>query len=151
MEKIVRTVCVCDIVNFLSLFLKLSEESIPEFLDRFYNEMGELIVSSNGMIVKYIGDAILFTFDNAQSAVDCAKKMIERYTRKISKGSDRLSVSVVTGHVFSAEIGHPSLRVRDLFGRTVNHAFTLNKQAAARADGLYICEETARIIGDTEC
>ena len=150
MKKILKTVCVCDIVNFLSLFLKLSEGAIPEFLDHFYKEMGNLIIDSNGHIVKYIGDAILFTFDDPKTAVECAKKMISHYTKRISKGSDRLSVSVVTGTVFSTEVGHPSLRVKDLFGRTVNHAFTLNKQASARADGLYICEESARLIGETE-
>jgi class 3 adenylate cyclase len=56
-------------------------------------------------------------------------------------------VAVATGEVLVGEIGHPSLRVVDLMGQTVNRAARLVKEAHKSPTGCAFCEETQKYEG----
>ncbi len=143
MEKKNLTVCLVDIAGFMKKMASKEEEEVINELQGFYEKVGDLIVSNNGRIIKYIGDAILFTFQDvkeAKSAADLIRKV------KISECEIRLSMA--TGDVFEGEFGHPKLRLKDIFGRTVNLAATLLGKAEKSYSYLIMDDETRKLLGD---
>ena len=65
MEKKNLTVCLVDIAGFMKKMASKEEEELINELQGFYEKVGDIIVNNNGRIVKYIGDAILFTFESS--------------------------------------------------------------------------------------
>lgn len=53
------TVLFCDIRNFTSLAENSSPEELSRFLNTYFSLMTEIILKNNGMVDKYIGDAVM--------------------------------------------------------------------------------------------
>ena len=143
MEKKNLTVCLVDIAGFMKKMASKEEEEVINELQGFYEKVGDIIVNNNGRIVKYIGDAILFTFKDvkeAKAAADLIRK------EKISECEIRLSMA--TGNVFEGEFGHSKLRLNDVFGRTVNLAATLLGKAEKSYSYLIMDDETRKLLGE---
>ena len=70
------TVLFADIRSFTSMAEKVSAKEIFEFLNQFYSQMNLIIEKHNGIIDKYIGDALLAIFPNSvDDAINCAVEM----------------------------------------------------------------------------
>ena len=70
------TVLFADIRSFTSLAEKVSAKDVFDFLNQFYSEMNLIIDKHNGIIDKYIGDALLAIFPNrVEDGINCAIEM----------------------------------------------------------------------------
>lgn len=58
-EKKNLTVFFSDIANFTSISEKVPPEKLVKYLNRYFDEMSEIIFSTNGTLDKFIGDAIM--------------------------------------------------------------------------------------------
>lgn len=143
MEKLKKSVGFVDISDFSFLAQSFSEDEMINHIQKFYEEIGDIIVKNNGKIVKYYGDEILFIFDTPLNAYLSAKEMSKYYKDNLSSNEDRLNISIATGEVYIGEFGHNSLRLFDVFGSIVNTACKLQK-AKEKSDGIAYCNETAK-------
>lgn len=107
------TVGFADVVSYTRLSGQLPEGDLAELLETFEATTADLITEAGGRVVKLIGDAVLFAFDDPRPAAALALDLVEAF------GGDQpeLRVGLAHGPVLS--------RLGDLFGPPVNLASRL--------------------------
>lgn len=135
------SVGLADIHQFMALISTVGWEKTVASLQDAVTAIGDLIVQHGGQIRKYVGDAVLFTFDDPRQAIRAARA-IAGYRQTVDSFMIRFYVSVATGEVLETEFGHPAQRVHDIFGQPVNRVFDLIRPARASPDGVALCEVT---------
>lgn len=107
------TVGFADVVSYTRLSGQLPEEDLAVLLETFEATTADLITENGGRVVKLIGDAVLFAFDDPRPAAELALDLVETF------GGEQpdLRVGLAQGPVLS--------RLGDLFGPPVNLASRL--------------------------
>jgi len=153
-------VCFIDIVNSTNITEKLSDLKTSKFYGIFLNLMNEIVSSYEGIVVKNIGDSLLFYFPKTNSqdeqslrqAIDCCLKMSESHKivnkmmNKEGLPSIDYRISATYGPVRVAKIATSS--VDDIFGSTVNKCSKINY--AAPPNGVVIGDELCRLVNSIE-
>jgi class 3 adenylate cyclase len=144
-------VCLVDIMNSTKITSKLSESETSEFYNIFLNSIAETVKSFGGIVIKNIGDALLFYFpvipSNEDSALkkclDCCVTLGELHDELVTKlekqklPSFDYRISSTYGMVRLAKTSTSS--IKDIFGNTVNRCAKINR--IAPANRLIIDEE----------
>lgn len=136
-------------VGFADLdhFSAFSEANgLPELhamLQAAFAAAGDEVVSRGGRIVKYLGDSLLFTFEDAAAAAQAARAIAGSFSAEVGDLEVVFRVGVATGEVLVAPLGHPSFQTDDILGETVNRAAKLLRAAGQREDRVALCPETA--------
>jgi DNA-binding response OmpR family regulator/class 3 adenylate cyclase len=146
-----RTVLFTDIEKFTPLCENLKSHEVIDFLNSYFDVMVEILHNCDGMIDKFIGDAIMALFsaqaDGAHRAVFAAVKMIEALpVIRLSTGIDiHMRIGINSGHVILGDIGSRLYR-RDytVIGDNVNIAQRL--ESNAERDSVLISETTYELI-----
>nr|BFE79142.1 hypothetical protein GCM10020093_017430 [Planobispora longispora] len=112
-----------DLVGFTRLSRQISEKELAALVERFESRSADVVTSSQGRVVKTLGDSVLFVADTAAVAADIALRLVEVHSR--SKNTPALRVGLAIGQVIG--------RMGDVFGTTVNLASRLTALAAADA------------------
>lgn len=141
MKKVTLSVGFADLTHWSRAADALGSEGAVQLLDEAYREAGDAIVSNGGTIHKYIGDAVMFSFASPEPAMKAAHEMA-RFRRDVHGLDVAYHVAVATGEVLLVEIGHPSHRVQDLIGTTVNRAGKLLRQAHGDPSHCAFCDVT---------
>ncbi len=102
-----------DVVQFTRLSGQLPESAISELVEWFETLTSAEIAEHGGRVVKLIGDAVLFEFDDAAAAARCALHLAGH------EDADRPHIRVGMAH------GEVISRLGDIFGPTVNLASRL--------------------------
>ncbi len=80
-EKREITILFSDIAGFTSISEKLTPEELVHLLNEYLTEMTNIILKNNGLVDKYIGDAIMCFWgaplDNKNHAIDACNSAIE--------------------------------------------------------------------------
>jgi adenylate cyclase len=150
MPKQWLTACCADIAGSRAATRHMPLERLAEFLQGFYERVGEILLSHNGRLLKYIGDAFIATFDRGQEeiAIRAMWALRERY-RQFSlqtapeAGMPSLNVGVASGEVIGGQIGHPQMLTYDIFGSPVSIASVLT-----HCRGLVIDDTTYRAVSE---
>src|SRR4051812_27073250 len=129
MDKQVLSIGFADMTHYDRAVEMLGSEGALAVLQEGFVAAGDVIIRRGGRIRKYIGDAILFSFDDPAEAVHAAREIVAAFRRDIGPLTLGYHVAVATGEVLVGEIGHPSRRVEDVMGQTVNRAARLMKEA----------------------
>jgi adenylate cyclase len=145
MKKMRLTVGFADLTNFRLLVNSVGIEETFDCLQDAFKVVGEKILEHGGRIRKYIGDTILFTFDNAKEGVAAANEMAG-YLKEVGDITLRFNIGMATGEVMLVSIGHPSYLVEDILGKAVNKAALLSREAAKGDCGVVLCEETKKLV-----
>jgi adenylate cyclase len=145
MNKVQLSVGFADMTNFRLLVDSVGIEDTYRYLQDAFKVAGDKIIEHRGKIRKYIGDTILFTFENAKDAVSAAHE-IAGYLKEIGDITLRFNIGIATGEVIVVKIGHPAYMVEDILGKTVNKAALLSREAGKGDSGVALCEETKRIV-----
>ncbi|HUU47924.1 MAG TPA: HAMP domain-containing protein [Nitrosopumilaceae archaeon] len=144
-------VCMIDIMNSTKITSNLSDSQTSEFYRIFLNSTALIVRNYSGIVVKNIGDALLFYFPVINSEIELTiKKCLncclalgeshEEIEKKLQK--ENLPVidyrtSATFGMVRIARTSTSS--VNDIFGATVNRCAKINRTAPA--NGLIIGKE----------
>ena len=92
------TVLFADIRSFTSLAEKVSAKDVFDFLNQFYSEMNLIIDKHNGIIDKYIGDALLAIFPNrVEDGINCAIEMqlvVQQRFFKINNHDKKIEIGI---------------------------------------------------------
>ena len=129
------TLLMSDLRGFTPLTEGLSPDQVLRLLNSYLGAMADVILSHQGTIDEFVGDAILAIFgaplareDDARRAVECAVEMqaaIQELNRRNgSEGLPRLEMGIAihTGQVIVGNIGSERRTKYGVVGSAVNHA-----------------------------
>lgn len=134
---------IIDIVNSTKITANLSDKDTSNFYGIFINFMASIVKEFGGIVVKNVGDALLFYFPDTdindkqsfENVVNCCMKMIDSHSEINSKmdekGLSSLSyrISAVYGPIMIGQMSTSS--VVDIFGSTVNVCTKINSLASS--------------------
>lgn len=160
-KKSVVTVLFADIRGFTSMSEKMSAQQVSEILNEYFSEMEPIITSYNGIINKFIGDAIMAVFGepiqdekHVQNAVKCGYAMLERVEKlrrkwtSAGKPEIQIGVGINTGEVFIGNIGSVNRMEYTVIGDTVNLASRLESYNKIYKTKMLISTSTYKKVKD---
>jgi adenylate cyclase len=157
-EKREVVILFADIRNFTPLAETLSPEATIQLVNRHFSRMIEVIQQHRGIIVDFLGDAILAFFDplhrpikpTAEQAVSCAWRMQEVMTAENTVNPEdpplTMGIGLHAGKVVVGNIGSESRAKYGIIGADVN--LTNRIQGQARSRELVISASVFQLIGD---
>ena len=150
-----------DIRGFTSISEKLSPENLVQLLNEYLTAMTNIVFKHDGLLDKYIGDAIMAVFgapleqpDHAQRACHTAVEMIEELKRLQEKWAAEgwpeinIGIGVNTGDMVVGNMGSEMRFDYTVMGDSVNLASRLegtNKEYGTR---MIISEFTHAVVND---
>lgn len=147
------TVLFLDIVSFTTFAESNSPEEVSQLLNEVFGICEVITSEAHGDIDKFIGDAVMATFFDADDAVSAAMKIIDALARlnetRVEVGKDPVQVRIGlnSGPVIRGEIGTQKRRDLTVLGDTVNVASRI--QETANPESILISEATlARLTRD---
>ena len=160
-KRAVVTVLFSDIRGFTSLSEKMSAEEVSMILNEYFAEMEPIISKYNGVINKFIGDAVMAIFgepiqdiDHPKNAVKCAYEMLKKveYLREkwLYEGKPKIEIGVGinTGEVFIGNIGTENRMEYTVIGDTVNLASRIESYNKVYKTNLLVSSSTYEYIAD---
>lgn len=159
------TVLFADIRGFTSMSEKLSADEVSVILNEYFTEIEPIVTKHNGVINKFIGDAVMAIFgepiqdeDHPKNAVKCACEMLnkvkELQTKWLEEGKPKIEIGIGinTGEAFVGNIGSEKRMEYTVIGDMVNLASRIEGNNKTYKTNLLISETTysyARGIIDT--
>ena len=158
-KRAVVTVLFSDIRGFTSMSEKMSAEEVSLILNEYFAEMEPIISKYNGVINKFIGDAVMALFgepiqdvNHPQNAVRCAYEMLKKveYLREkwLLEGKPKfeIGVGINTGEVFIGNIGTENRMEYTVIGDTVNLASRIESYNKVYKTNLLVSSSTYEYI-----
>ncbi|MFB5631061.1 MAG: HAMP domain-containing protein [Nitrosopumilaceae archaeon] len=134
-------VCIVDIIESTMLTANLSDEKTKDFYEIFINYVADIVKKYKGIVVKNIGDSLLFYFpkinsiekDYFKNVIECCLTIGDSHTeinkKMVKEGLPGIAyrTSITYGTISIAKISTSS--VDDIFGSTVNRCSKINRFA----------------------
>jgi adenylate cyclase len=154
------SVLFADIRNFTAHAEGLGPRDTVEMLNEIFTDLFEAVSASDGVLDKFIGDAVMAVYGaplssgrDALNAVESAVAMIgmigaineRRRARGLSDIS--LGIAVASGEVIAGTIGSPKRMDYTVIGDSVNLASRLEAITKVYQVGIVVCEDTAEAVG----
>lgn len=149
------TVLFSDIRGFTSISEKLSAEEVTSILNEYFSAVEPIIRKHNGVLNKFIGDAVLAIFgepiqdkNHALNAVLCANEMHKQMAKLQDKweleGKPRIEIGIAinTGDAFVGNIGSSERIEYTVIGDTVNTASRIESYNKVYKTRFLISEST---------
>lgn len=160
-KRAIVTVLFSDIRGFTSLSEKMPADEVSMILNEYFSEMEPIITKYNGVINKFIGDAVMAIFgepiqdiNHAKNAVKCAYEMLKKveYLREkwLFEGKPRIEIGVGinTGEVFIGNIGTETRMEYTVIGDTVNLASRIESYNKVYKTNLLVSSSTYSQISE---
>jgi adenylate cyclase len=154
------SVLFADIRNFTAHAEGLGARDTVEMLNEIFTELFEAVSASDGVLDKFIGDAVMAVYGaplssgrDALNAVESAVAMIGMIgainERRGARGLPdiNLGIAVASGEVIAGTIGSPKRMDYTVIGDSVNLASRLEAITKVYQVGIVICEDTAEAVG----
>ena len=160
-KRAIVTVLFSDIRGFTSMSEKMSAEDVSMILNEYFAQMEPIINKYNGVINKFIGDAIMVIFgepiqdiNHPKNAVKCAYEMLKKvsYLREkwLEEGRPKfeIGVGINTGEVFIGNIGTENRMEYTVIGDSVNLASRIEGYNKVYKTNLLISSSTYNSVSD---
>jgi len=150
------SVMFCDIRSFTSHSEAITPKENFEFVNRFLSLTGPEIRLHKGFIDKYIGDAIMALFPDADDALDAAismyrKTCIDPATRiSIGREPIAIGIGIYTGPVMLGIVGEEERMSSTVISDSVNIASRIESLTKKYSTGLLISKSTLNSISSPE-
>ncbi len=155
------TVLFADIRNFTSLAETMPPRATVDMLNEIFTELFEAVAASDGVLDKYIGDALMAVYGapissgrdpaNAVASAVLMQQMIRDINirrRERNLAELRLGIGIASGDVVAGTIGSPKRMDYTVIGDSVNLAARLEDATKYFGVEIIVCEETARALDD---
>jgi class 3 adenylate cyclase len=149
-ETINATVAFIDICSFTSITENESPDNTVNLLNKYFDVIVKEIISQDGYVDKFIGDAVMAVFRNdyhLDKAIEASlnvRKRIETFPKQQEAKSfnPKVSIGIHSGEMVAGNIGSASLRRLDftVIGDVVNVAQRL--QGIAKQGQILITESS---------
>jgi adenylate cyclase len=153
------TILFCDIRNFTSLSEVTSATELGGFLNRFFSLMTDIIIKHDGMVDKYIGDAIMAVWGtplddrhHADNAVQAGLEMVAAIEggaggRLMLAGKAiEIGIGINTGQVSVGNFGSSRRFAYTVLGDNVNLASRIEGLTKFYKSRILISEFTAKAL-----
>lgn len=158
------TILFSDIWNYTSMAESRPLEETIGQLNEIYKKLGRVIVDHHGLLMTYLGDAMMAVFGaqedttpehkpwHAEQAVRAGLAMLEAMRELNLDWSSRgmptldLGVGIATGEVMMGDVGLTGHREFAAMGDTTNVASRIEKMTREHGIHLLLNEETARLV-----
>lgn len=153
------SVLFADIRGFTTMAEELSARETVETLNELFSEMFEAVAGHDGVLDKYIGDAVMAVYGaplssgrDPQNALASALEMLARLhpinARRAERGAPpiRIGIGIASGEVVAGTIGSPKRMDYTVIGDSVNLAARLQDLTKAYGVELLVCARTAAAI-----
>jgi len=158
-ETLTVSILFSDIRSFTTISENMDAQALVGLLNEYFTEMVGIVMSEDGVVDKYIGDAIMAVFgapvskqDDAIRAVRAAVKMrsalVHLNERLAPRGLGplRTGIGVHTGEVVAGNIGSERRMEYTVIGDAVNLASRLESNTKDLAVGVLISEDTWELV-----
>lgn len=158
-ETLPVTVMFCDIRGFTTLSESMEAEKVVSLLNQYFTGLEKCITAHNGVINKYIGDAVMALFgapvklpNHAEEAFNAALDMrkallkINEDFEKQGLPSINFGIGIHSGKVLAGNIGAASRMEYTVIGDTVNTASRLEGLCKTYKTDLLISQSTAEAL-----
>jgi len=143
------TILFSDIRNFTSLSESMSPQQNFDFINSYLSQMEPVISQNEGMIDKYVGDAIMVLFpngaDDALNGSIAMLRMLESYNQERSKAgysSIRIGIGLNTGLLMLGTVGGKNRMQGTVISDAVNLASRIEGMTKYYGVDLLISEHT---------
>jgi adenylate cyclase len=153
------SVLFADIRNFTSLAETLQPRETVDMLNEVFADLVEAVSASDGVLDKFLGDAVMAVYGaplsaprDPQNAVESAVNMMTMVgalnARRRERGREelRLGVGIATGDVVAGTIGSLKRMDYTVIGDSVNLAARLQQLTKLYQVSVIICEDTAAAL-----
>jgi len=163
-ERRVVTVFFSDIKAFSSLSEQLTADVIVRLLNGYFTEVTKIIRDRNGIVDKFIGDAVMafwtppFSHGDEHAADACLAALaqqaaLEQFRHEISNLTGlrrnvpdfRVRMGISTGEVVVGTLGSETTKSYTVIGDTVNVASRLESANKAYGTSILVTEDTLRL------
>jgi adenylate cyclase len=152
------TVMFCDLVGFTARCESLTPVDAASLLNTFLTRMTDVVFEHEGMLDKYLGDALLAVFgapfdqpDHALRAVQAAIVMRQTLADMNARRPDadrlQMRIAINTGPALTGDIGSPRRREFTVLGDVVNTASRIESEVAGPNE-IVISESTFAHVKD---
>ena len=151
------TILCCDIRGFTTLSERLPPGQLITLVNQLYEEIAHVVNAKQGVIDKFLGDAVLCIFegaDSAQRAVACGVEMLAAVSAFNAENdspanqSIQIGIGVHCGTVILGTIGSSERMDSTVLGLTVNLAKRLEESTKPLNVVMLISDEVARQLPD---
>ena len=160
-ELLPVTILFSDIRSFTTISENMDAKALVALLNEYFSEMVGIIMQEDGVVDKYIGDAIMAVFgahvpreDDAKRAVRAAVKMrtaLSKLNESLkARGMQtlRTGIGVHTGEVVAGNLGSEKRMEYTVIGDAVNLASRLESATKELGVNVLISEDTYELTKD---
>ena len=161
-ETRTMTVLFCDLRGFTTLAHELNPQALVALLNEYMTAMTDVVFAHDGVLDKYIGDAIMAFWnapmsqpDHARRACQAALAMVQRLQTMQIEWKRRgvpaleLGIGINTGAMVVGNMGSRSRLAYTVLGDTVNVASRLEGLSKEYGTRIVIGEATRTAAGET--
>ena len=158
-KKAEVTVLFADIRGFTSMSEKMSAEEVSYILNEYFTAIEPVITKYNGVINKFIGDAVMAIFgepihdvEHAKNAVLCANEMLRTVEilrdKWLFEGKPKIEIGIGinTGEAFVGNIGSEKRLEYTVIGDMVNLASRIESYNKVYKTNLLISSSTYKHV-----
>jgi adenylate cyclase len=148
------TLMFADIAGFTRLSEGLHPTTLVHLLNEFFSAVTNIVDEHGGVVINYLGDALLISFnaplskeDHAASAVKTAQAILALIEQREFDGRKmRLRIGIATGLIAAGTVGAGARQTYTLYGDAVNLAQRLQELNKETGTSCLICGTTAQQI-----
>jgi len=150
--QVVATVLFSDIAGFSKISEKITPKELSTMLNDYFTKMGDQIMKRDGMINKYIGDAIMALWgvplpNPNHALLGCQSALaMKRIVDGMAPMKARIGLN--TGLVVAGNLGHIERMEYTVIGDAVNLASRLEGANKGFGTAIMISEFTAELVRD---
>ncbi len=149
-ERRRATVLFIDLAGFSHIGEELAPEEVVDLLNRVFEVVVGEVSEREGLVNKFMGDAVLAVFgapladpDHASHALDAAGAIAGR----LAAEGFRFGIGVSTGPVIAGNVGSEERYEYTVVGDAVNEAARLQEAARERGVGVLVSGRTVEAVG----
>ncbi|MBI2626886.1 MAG: adenylate/guanylate cyclase domain-containing protein [Parcubacteria group bacterium] len=162
-EKRELTILFSDIRNFTTISESMDPERLTHFLNRYLTAMTEIVLENNGLIDKYIGDAIMAFWgaplsdkDHILNALLTAKRMIDkleefnRQSKEKNEPEIQIGIGINSGLATVGNLGSENRFDYTAIGDSVNLASRLEGLNKFYGTSIIVSGATFQVISQVQ-
>ncbi len=167
-EKKELTVMMADLRGFTALSETLEPEIVTDVLNIFFEKMLDVILACKGVVIEFLGDAILAVFgisveqENQTADAICAGIMMQNKMWEVNEYNKQkgypileMGIGIHRGEVFIGNVGSDKMMRYNVIGRVVNECsriegFSIGGQVLVSKETIEQSEVEAEIVHEVE-